>query len=101
MKDINPIDVFDLVFTSQVLIHIPPEDLELILVSICKMSRRYVLLIEYFNRTPVEISYRGRDSLLFNLDFGSRFADLFDVKCIDYGFLWGREYDRAGFDDVT
>jgi pseudaminic acid biosynthesis-associated methylase len=101
LKDIKHIDAFDLVFTSQVLIHIPPEDLDRVLSSMFHMSKRYILLIEYFNRTPVEINYRGRNGVLFKLDFGSRFVDLFNVKCVDYGFLWGREYDRAGFDDVT
>lgn len=57
--------------------------------------------MEYFNRTPAQIHYRGKDNVLFKLDFGSKFIDLFDIKCIDYGFLWGREYDLAGFDDVT
>jgi hypothetical protein len=27
--------------------------------------------------------------------------DNFDVTLLDYGFLWGRIFDRAGFDDIT
>ena len=35
------------------------------------------------------------------MDFGKLFLENFDVKVVDYGFLWGVEYDVAGFDDIT
>ena len=91
----------DLVFTSQVLIHIAPESLENAMNKIFSLTNRYVLLAEYLNRTPASIPYRREIDVLFKCDFGGKFMDLFDAKCLDYGFLWGREYDEAGFDDVT
>jgi pseudaminic acid biosynthesis-associated methylase len=91
----------DFVFTSQVLIHIDPKNLESAMRGIYSLSRRYILIAEYFNRTPTSIEYRGEKDVLFKRDFGGMFLDLFPAKCLDYGFLWGREYDLAGFDDVT
>lgn len=39
--------------------------------------------------------------MLFKRDFGGFLQDHFDVRCLDYGFLWGREFDAGGFDDIT
>jgi len=91
----------DFVFTSQVLIHIDPKNLESAIRSIYSLSRRYILIAEYFNRTPTSIEYRGEKDVLFKRDSGGIFLDLFPVKYLDHGFLWGREYDLAGSDDVT
>jgi len=91
----------DLVFTSQVLIHIAPENLGKAMQNIYSLSKKYVLIAEYFNRTPTSIEYRGERDVLFKRDFGGMFLDLLPGKCLGYGFLWGREYDLAGFDDVT
>ena len=92
---------FELVFTSGVLIHIRPEDLLDVMTKMYEWSSRYIVLAEYFNRTPVSIEYQGRPDLLFKRDFGSMFADHFAVSLVDYGFLWGRLFDAAGFDDIT
>ena len=92
---------FDLVFTSGVLIHIDPTELMENLNNIYKLSSRYILLNEYFNRTPLMIEYRGELNKLFKNNFGAIFIENFKVKLIDYGFLWGKEYDSAGFDDTT
>ena len=92
---------FDLVFTSGVLIHVNPDDLLETLGKMYDFSKKYILIAEYFNRTPMTINYRGKDNKLFKRDFGKLFMDNFDVKLVDYGFLWGHEFDAAGFDDVT
>jgi pseudaminic acid biosynthesis-associated methylase len=92
---------FDLVFTSGVLIHVNPDDLLDSMTRMYELSSRYILISEYFNRTPVMISYRGKDNMLFKRDFGKLFAENFECKVRDYGFLWGHEFDTAGFDDVT
>ena len=96
-----PAAAFELVFTSGVLIHIPPDDLLDIMRKMYEWSSRYIVIAEYFNRTPVSIEYQGRPDLLFKRDFGALFADNFDVSVVDYGFLWGRIFDAAGFDDIT
>jgi len=82
----------DLVFTAGVLIHISPDDLGNATDEIIRISRRYVLCMEYFSPNPEEIVYRGRKGLLFKRDFGSFYLDRYpNLKCIDYGFLWKRE----------
>jgi len=83
------------------LIHINPENLEQVYKNLMKLTKKYCLLIEYFNRTPVEITYRGENGLLWKRDFGKHFWEKSGWEPISYGFLWGHEYDAAGFDDVT
>jgi pseudaminic acid biosynthesis-associated methylase len=92
---------FDLVFSMGVLIHVNPDDLLATMERMYLHSKRYILIGEYFNRTPVSISYRGSEDKLFKRDFGRLFADNFNCHLVDYGFLWGYEFDAAGFDDIT
>jgi pseudaminic acid biosynthesis-associated methylase len=83
----------DLVFTKGVLIHIAPDDLLRAASEIVRVARRYVLCVEYFSQTPVEIPYRGRNELLFKRDFGAFYLEHFpELRWIDYGFLWQEEF---------
>jgi len=45
--------------------------------------------------------YYWQKNKLFKQDFGKLFIENFSVKPVDYGFLWGHIYDKAGFDDIT
>lgn len=101
IKDSEFENKFDLVFTSGVLIHVNPDDLLLSMKKMYEHSNRYILIAEYFNRTPVEIEYRGQRNRLFKRDFGKLFYENFKCKLLDVGFLWGHLYDSAGFDDLT
>lgn len=92
---------FDLVYISGVLIHVHPDDVLANLAKMYEWSNKYILINEYFNRTPVMLEYRGEKDKLFKSDFGKTFMQNFDVKLVDYGFLWGYEYDNGGFDDTT
>lgn len=92
---------YDLVFTMGVLIHINPDQLLDHMKKMFEYSRKYVLIGEYFNRTPVSVEYQGEKDKLFKRDFGKLFLENFEVKLLDYGFLWGQIYDPAGFDDIT
>lgn len=92
---------FDLVFTMGVLIHIHPSNLLRVMSKLFDYSNEYILIGEYFNRTPLMIEYQGQQNKLFKQDFGKLFIDNFAVKIVDYGFLWGHIYDTAGFDDIT
>ena len=94
-------DNFDLVFTIGVLIHIHPDHLVENMQKIFQHSKKYILLAEYFNRTPVSVEYQGQKDRLFKRDFGKLFLENFNVSLVDYGFLWGHVYDQAGFDDIT
>jgi pseudaminic acid biosynthesis-associated methylase len=92
---------FDLVFTCGVLIHINPDDLVRTLTNMFQLSNKYVVVAEYFNRTPVTMNYHGEDEKLFKRDWGKFVLENFDTELLNYGFLWGQEYDVAGFDDIT
>jgi pseudaminic acid biosynthesis-associated methylase len=92
---------FDLVFTMGVLIHINPAQLLEHMAKMFGYSKKYILIGEYFNRTPMSIDYQGEKEKLFKRDFGKLFIENFDVNLVDYGFLWGHVYDIAGFDDIT
>ena len=96
-----PAASFDLVFTMGVLIHIQPDQLLQTMARMYAWSSRYILMGEYFNRTPVMLEYHGQQDRLFKRDFGRLFADNFDVEVRDCGFLWDRQYAAAGFDDIT
>lgn len=92
---------FDLVFSIGVLIHIHPKDLVKNMQKLYVNSKKYILIGEYFSRTPTMITYQGKKNRLFKQDFGKKFLQNFPVSLVDYGFLWGYRYDRAGFDDIT
>lgn len=90
---------FDLVFTSGVLIHVPPADLEATQREILRTSRRFVACAEYFSVEPQEKRYRGAEGLLFTRDFGGAYLDLAPgLQIVDYGFFWRR---TTGLDDLT
>jgi len=84
-----------------VLIHINPDDLNANIQKVFSYSKKYLLIGEYFNRTPVMIEYQGQKNRLFKRDFGKLFLKNFSAELNDYGFLWGHIYDDAGFDDIT
>jgi pseudaminic acid biosynthesis-associated methylase len=92
---------YDLVFTMGVLIHINPDQLLDNMKKMFEYSKKYVLIGEYFDRTPVSLEYQGKKDKLFKRDFGKLFLENFEVNLLDYGFLWGQIYDPAGFDDIT
>lgn len=90
---------FDLVFTSGVLIHIPPEELLGFCRKIYDRAESHIACIEYFSDEPVMVPYRGNDDMLWKRDFGSfwldNFRSLVPLKC---GFAWKR---MTGLDNVT
>ena len=56
---------FDLVFTSGVLIHLSPKDLEIALKEIHRCASHWVWGFEYWDKTYKEIPYRGKSDLLW------------------------------------
>jgi pseudaminic acid biosynthesis-associated methylase len=93
-------DSAELVFTNGLLIHIDPSALETTYRFLFEHSCRYVLLIEYFNPTPVEVPYRGHAEKLFKRDFAGDMLDRFPLRLVDYGFTWRRD-PVFPQDDVT
>jgi len=63
-------------------------------------SSRYILVCEYYNTTPVAISYRGHTERLFKRDFaGEMLGKYSDLALIDYGFAYHRVHPTL--DDIT
>lgn len=92
---------YDLAFTKGVLIHISPVYIGRAYSALYNASRRYILIAEYFNPTPVEIPYRGHSGKLWKRDFAGEMLDLYpDLKRVDYGFVWRRD-PVAPQDDLT
>jgi pseudaminic acid biosynthesis-associated methylase len=72
-----PDGFFDLVFTSGVLIHIAPPDLPKALREIHRCAGAYIWGLEYYSPHPVEVNYRGHQSLLWKADYAGLYLNLF------------------------
>jgi pseudaminic acid biosynthesis-associated methylase len=81
----------DIVMTSGVLIHVSPENLKKMTDEIVRVSKKYIICSEYFSDKPEAIPYRGQTGLLFKRDFGKWYVDNYNLKCVNYGFLWESE----------
>lgn len=92
-------DTMDLVFTSGCLIHVPPKDLPRAYREIHRVSRKWIVIQEYFSAEPEEKTWRGRDGLLFKRDFGQLWVDLFPtLSPVACGFAWKK---ITGLDNIT
>lgn len=94
----NPVD---LVFTKTVLIHIAPEKLQDVYENLYRSTKKYLLIAEYYNPTPITVSYRRHENRLFKRDFAGELLDRYQtLKLVDYGFRYHRD---AVFpqDDIT
>lgn len=64
-----------------------------------RLSRRYIVLCEYYNPTPVEVPHR--EAKLYKRDFAGELMDRHpDVKLLDYGFQYHRD-NLFPVDDYT
>lgn len=83
---------FDLTFTKGVLIHVAPERLADAYGALTRASNQWVMVCEYYNPTPVEMSYRGLDHALFKRDFAGEILDATPgLRLVDYGFTYHRD----------
>ena len=69
---------FDLVFTSGVLIHIAPSDIQKVLKEIYRCSSEYIWGFEYYADIYTEVTYRGHNNLLWKTNFARLYLDSFD-----------------------
>ena len=100
LLDARQTDPFDLAFTKTVLIHLAPSALQQAYDVLYASAKRYLLIAEYYNPTPVEVPYRGHQDRLFKRDFAGEMLERFsDIELVDYGFV----YHNAHFpqDDIT
>lgn len=92
---------FDLALIKGVLIHLAPERLADAYAKLHAASRRFILIAEYYNPSPVEVPYRGHAGKLFKRDFAGEMLDLYpDLRLADYGFCWRRD-PAFPLDDIT
>jgi len=89
---------FDLVFTSGVLIHINPDDINEALKEIYRVAKKYIWGFEYFDENYHEVEYRGNKNCLWKGNFAQRYLDLFPnlkrVKTKDYKYINSENVDQ-------
>lgn len=66
----------DLVLTSGVLIHVPPERLDEALTNLHGVTSKYILAIEYAGADEA-VEYRGHTDMLWKRDYGAHYQRLF------------------------
>jgi pseudaminic acid biosynthesis-associated methylase len=88
----SPAQKWDLVVIKGVLIHINPKMLNKAYEKLYASCERYLLIAEYYNPSPLSISYRGYSERLFKRDFAGEIMDIYpNLRLIDYGFAYHRD----------
>ena len=99
--DFTPDFQRDFVFIKGVLIHINPEMLHKIYKLLYQTTKKYICIAEYYNPTPVSVSYRGHEDRLFKRDFAGEMMDKYhDLRLVNYGFVYHRA-PNFPLDDLT
>jgi len=97
----NSNDTYDLVFSKGVMIHINPDKLQLLYEKLYNMSKKYIVIAEYYSRQVQEINYRGNTNKLFKRDFCGEIMNKYSsLKLIDYGFVYHSD-PKYPLDDIT
>lgn len=82
---------YDMVLSKGVAMYQDEDVLEDYYHILYSLSKRYIVLCEYYNPTPMEIPYRGIK--LYKRDFAGELMDRYpDLKLLDYGFQYHRDY---------
>ena len=93
--------IADLSFTMGVLIHISPNNLDKAYETLYLTSKKYLLLCEYYNPTPVAIDYRGHSNKLFKRDFAGELLNKYqDLELLEYGFSYKND-KKYSLDDIN
>jgi pseudaminic acid biosynthesis-associated methylase len=82
----------DVVLVKGVLIHINPRQLNPVYELLYQTAKRFICIAEYYNPTPVAVTYRGHTNKLFKRDFAGEMLDKFsDLSLVKYGFIYHRD----------
>lgn len=101
LLNFKPSRTWDLAFTMGVLIHVNPERLRDAYDLLYQASSRYVLMIEYYNPSPMMIMHRGMPDQMFKRDFAREMLESHpDLTLLEYGFVYHRD-PVFPLDDVT
>ena len=86
---------------SNVSNHIAPEMLNQAYERLFDWSSKYLCIVEYYNPTPVSISYRGHQDKLYKRDFAGDLLEKYPaLTLIDYGFVYHND-NTFPLDDVS
>lgn len=99
--DFNPPRKYDLVLIKGVLIHLNPNCLTTVYAKLEQLTKKYLIIAEYYNPTAVELDYRGHQGKLFKRDFAGEFLKAhnnFNLR--DYGFVYRGDVNFP-LDDIT
>ena len=83
---------FDLTFTAGVLMHVAPEDKASAVKELWRVTKSYLLVIEYYAPEEKSINYRGNKELLWLRDYSSWGKNLLEK---------GQLSRSNGFDNCT
>ncbi len=79
----------DVVLIKGVLIHINPDELDNVYSSLYSTSKKYIVIAEYYNTTPVMVKYWENSDKLFKRDFCGEIMEKYpDLMLVDYGFVY-------------
>lgn len=99
--DFEPTKQYDISLIKTVLIHINPEMLPKVYEQLYNSSKKYILICEYYNPSPMTVTYRGHTERLFKRDFAGEMMEKYpDLKLLDYGFAYKRD-NSFPQDDIT
>jgi spore coat polysaccharide biosynthesis protein SpsF len=90
---------YDLVLIKGVLIHVNPKQLNKVYEKIFKLSKKYILIAEYYSPKPEKVTYRKKRDKLFKRDFAGEMIKKYNLKLLDYGFAY--HLDKNPQDDLN
>ena len=91
----------DVALIKGVLSHQNPDDLPEVYRLLDRSSKKYVVIVEYYNPSPVTVQYRGNTDKLFKRDFAGEFMEMFpNYKLRHYQFFYRRD-PLFPADDIT
>ena len=97
----EPSRSYDLALIKGVLIHINPDELTSVYDKLAASTDRYLMVAEYYNPSPVSITYHGQEDRLFKRDFAGEIMDRHpQFRLLDYGFVYRRDPNFTQ-DDIT
>jgi pseudaminic acid biosynthesis-associated methylase len=100
--EFEPDVTYDMSLIKTVLIHINPDHLQKVYEILYRSSRKYILVAEYYNTTPVTVEYRGHTEKLYKRDFAGEILDKYsDLRLLHYGFCYHRDSNFPEQDDIT
>ena len=86
-----PDHYIDLVFTSGVLIHINPDDLLQAYKEMYRVTKKYIVTLEYFSPDVRKVEYHGEQAM-WTMDYGKYWIDNFPVRFLGCLFFWKPVY---------